>query len=175
MNRPYINTEDHSVQYFIGEEVENTIAKGMQTLFVVGSPDIKDITAKLHVLRVLCHQKNIDHVYFGANKSFNRDFDFALITAFLRGRNKLVTLDFPFEDHEFVRQKMDRMYEDSNFIPMISLEVPCINSVNYNATLKIDDEGFNKTNPGVWCHSIHQLKSKEAFTPWIKYTQDSAL
>lgn len=175
MNRPYINTEEQDVKYFLGEEVENTIAKGMKTLFVVGSPDITDVTGKLHVLKVLYHQGKIDHVYFGANKSFNRDFDFTLVTSFLRGRDRLVTLDFPFSDHEFVRQKMGRMYEDGNFIPMISLEVPDINTVNYNATLKIDDVGFNKTNPGVWCHSVNKLKREDSFTPWIKYTQDSAL
>ena len=46
---------------------------------------------------------------------------------------------------------------------------------NYNATLKIDDQDFKFSNEGVWCHSLHELQSRETFTPWSSYGADNAL
>ena len=58
---------------------------------------------------------------------------------------------------------------------MISAKLPGIRKLNYNATLKIDDSDYEATNPGVWCHSVHQLQSKRTFTDWSKYTQDQVI
>jgi hypothetical protein len=55
---------------------------------------------------------------------------------------------------------------------MISVKLPYINQFNYNAVIKLDDTGFNKTNPGVWVHSLHDLQSRSTFTDWSKYTND---
>lgn len=38
--------------------------------------------------------------------------------------------------------------------------------------LKIDDEGFDNTNPGVWTVSVARLGG---FTPWSAYLQDSII
>jgi hypothetical protein len=65
--------------------------------------------------------------------------------------------------------------EDHNFIPMISVKLPYIKLLGYNATLKIDDKDFAATNPGVWCHSIHELQNRDHFTDWSKYTKDETL
>ena len=65
--------------------------------------------------------------------------------------------------------------EYHNFIPMISVKLPYINQLGYNATLKIDDKDFAATNPGVWCHSLHRLQYRNAFTGWSKYTKDEII
>jgi hypothetical protein len=62
-----------------------------------------------------------------------------------------------------------------NFIPMISVKMPYIRQLGYNATLKLDDKDFAATNPGVWCHSIHDLQNWDHFTDWSKYTKDETL
>jgi hypothetical protein len=41
--------------------------------------------------------------------------------------------------------------------------------------LKIDDKDFDATNPGVWCHSLHSLMSRETFTSWDDYKGDKKL
>ena len=41
--------------------------------------------------------------------------------------------------------------------------------------IKIDDKDFEATNPGVWCHSLHDLTNRAAFTDWSKYTQDTII
>ena len=65
--------------------------------------------------------------------------------------------------------------ENHNFIPMISVKLPYINQLGYNATLKLDDKDFRATNPGVWCHSLHTLQKRSVFTDWSKYTKDEPL
>jgi hypothetical protein len=58
---------------------------------------------------------------------------------------------------------------------MISVKMPYIRQLGYNATLKLDDKDFAATNPGVWCHSIHDLQNRDRFTDWSKYTKDETL
>ena len=58
---------------------------------------------------------------------------------------------------------------------MISVKLPYINQLGYNATLKLDDRDFDATNPGVWCHSIHKLQDRSVFTDWSKYTKDQSV
>jgi hypothetical protein len=65
------------------------------------------------------------------------------------------------------------MSENNRIIPMVSVKLPYIKLLNYNTTIKIDDKGFNQTNPGVWCHSLHKLMDREVFTPWSAYVGDN--
>ena len=58
---------------------------------------------------------------------------------------------------------------------MISVKLPHIQQLGYNATIKLDDVDFDATNPGVWCHSVHSLQNRNTFTPWSKYTKDTTL
>ena len=58
---------------------------------------------------------------------------------------------------------------------MISVKIPYAGLLNYNTVIKIDDKDFAATNPGVWCHSLHDLQDREAFTDWSKYTQDEVV
>lgn len=175
MNRPYENTPHKPVEFFVGTEVENTPMRGCTTLFVVGSPTTNNIIDKLNDSnRALTYHNKIEHIYLGANKSFNADFDISLVPSLLES-GYYVTLDYPYEYHSLVVHYLGDMYSHPNFIPMISVEIPNINRCNYNTTIKLDDVDFNTSNPGVWCHSLHDLQSKESFTPWRLYKGDTAL
>jgi hypothetical protein len=61
------------------------------------------------------------------------------------------------------------------FIPQIRVSIPYVKLWNYNTMIKIDDKDFKATNPGVWCHSLHDLKDRSKFTPWDKYNNDEII
>lgn len=172
MNRP----EHHNAKFFIGTEVEHTPAYGHKTLFVVGLQSTKEI------LDILGNQQHITHVYFGANMSFpssirTNDAVFwdpwdNMIQGCLDA-GYLCTLDIDIACVEGLLES--GLTENHNFIPMISVKLPYINQLGYNATLKLDDKDFRATNPGVWCHSLHTLQKRSVFTDWSKYTKDEPL
>jgi hypothetical protein len=58
---------------------------------------------------------------------------------------------------------------------MISVKLPYINQLNYNATIKLDDRTWGATNPGVWTHHLPSLMTKETYTYWDQYTQDTEI
>jgi len=165
---------DHNelVKFFTGTEIEHTPALGKKTLFVVGVQTVDDIA--IHLL-------GCEHIYFGANHSFpNISTNDAIqwerwenmIRPFL-DKGYLCTLDI---DVQCVEGLLESGFtEHHNFIPMISVKLPYIRQLGYNATLKLDDKDFDATNPGVWCHSIHKLQNRTAFTDWSKYTKDETL
>jgi hypothetical protein len=67
------------------------------------------------------------------------------------------------------------LIDHDRFIPIISVKLPYAKLYNYNTTIKIDDKDFQATNPGVWCHSLHELRNRAVFTDWSKYTQDKVI
>ena len=157
------------IEFFTGTEVEHSPAFGKRTLFVVGVQPTDKIAAKLH---------GCEHIYFGANMSFqpiatNDSLNWVrwenMIKPFLES-GYLCTLDIDVSCVEGLLES--GLAENHNFIPMISVKLPYINQLGYNATLKIDDRDFEASNPGVWCHSIHKLQDRSVFTGWSKYTQD---
>ena len=168
-----MNREGHeNAAFFYGTEVEHTPALGKKTLFVVGVQTTDDIAA---------HIQGCEHIYFGANQSFpnlainDADAWWAwedMITTFLK-KDYLCTLDIDVGCVEGLLESC--LTEDHNFIPMISVKLPCIKLLGYNAVLKLDDRDFAATNPGVWCHSIHDLQNRDHFTDWSKYTKDQVL
>ena len=169
MNRP-----DHdNVNFFTGVEVEHTPAYGMDTLFVVGVQPASEITPRLKTPG--------QHIYFGANQSFpnlhvNDGAEWAkwetMIYHYL-DMGYWCTLDVDISCVEGLCES--GLCEYNRFIPMISAKLPYIQQLGYNATLKLDDKDFEATNPGVWCHSIHRLQSRNTFTDWSKYTKDTPL
>ena len=56
---------------------------------------------------------------------------------------------------------------------MLSIKTPDLLGWNYNTTVKLDDTDFGKTNPGVWCHRLHNLLDTERFTDWSEYKGDT--
>lgn len=175
MKRDYKDGVKTGVEFFIGTEVEHTPAFGRTTLFVTGiQPSVK-----IHELAVL---HNCEHVYLGANQSFDPG-DFLNTTSKSDAWDRMIkevlklgiltTLDFDVKHVEWV---LDGGYaEDDNFIPQISVKIPYLGQLRYNATIKIDDKDFKASNPGVWCHSLHSLLDRTVFTPWNNYTKDESL
>ena len=170
-----MNREGHKeISFFIGKEVEHTPAFGLKTLFVV---DLQDSQIVLQEAM----NNNCTHIYFGANQSFPRldtnDGDSwreweSMISDCLE-KGFLCTLDLDSACAEGLCESS--LVEFNNFIPMISVKLPYIQLLGYNATLKLDDKDFAKSNPGVWCHSIHELRDRSKFTDWSKYTKDEVI
>lgn len=163
-----------SAKFFVGTEVEHTLAFGKTTLFVVGIQRTEDILKHYH-------ENYCDHIYFGANMSFPKiDTDDSRIWKQWENMIQvcldsgiLCTLDIDASCVEGLLESF--LVENHLFIPMISVKIPYINQLGYNATIKIDDKDFKATNPGVWCHSIHDLQQRDRFTDWSQYTQDKVI
>lgn len=167
-----LNTEERQdVVYFTGYEVEHTVAHGMYTLFVVGTPPLEEILSKAILA-------GVQQIYFGTSQSFNpqtyedwKTWDDRIMGCLNKGY--WVCLDFDVKYAEEFHE--DGWTEHDKFIPMISVKLPYIKLYNYNATLKIDDRTWGATNPGVWTHHLPSLMSKDKFTYWDQYTQDTTL
>jgi len=169
-----IRPNHNNLKFFYGQEVEHTPALGMQTLFVVGLQSTEQILA-------LAKNQNVQHIYFGANQSFpnipvNNGAEWGkwehMIYYFL-DRDYWCTLDLDISCVEGLAES--GLSEYNHFIPMISAKLPYIRLLGYNATLKLDDVDFDHSNPGVWCHNIHDLMNRQQFTDWSKYTKDIPL
>lgn len=163
-----------NIDFFTGTEVEHTPAYGMKTLFVVGLQSI------VHV-QDWARTTGCKHIYFGANMSFpkllaNDGGEWSkwetLIHYFLEKRY-WCTLDIDVASVEGLLES--GFCEHHQFIPMISVKLPYIQQLGYNATIKLDDKDFAATNPGVWCHSVPALLKRNKFTDWSKYTKDETL
>ena len=174
MKRDYETGVAEDVRFFTGIEVEHTPAYGMETLFVDGMHPVGTIREKLG---------DIKHIFFGANHSFRPGTNFpqdagnweryeAMIMPFIKG-GYLVTLDVPMDHAEALLES--GMIEHDNFIPQLRIPMPYIKQYNYNTMIKIDDKDFNATNPGVWCHRLHDLMDSTKFTSWDKYRLDKPL
>ena len=177
-----IRAGHENVDLFIGQEVEHTPAYGQKTLFVVGLQDPVKLFEILNDHRSYTDSnQHITHVYFGANMSFpNPHVNNAKIwnawqkmISSVMDQGYLCTLDVDVSCVEGLAES--GLCENNNFIPMISVKLPYIQQLNYNATLKLDDKDFAATNPGVWCHSVHALQKRSVFTDWSKYTKDKAI
>jgi hypothetical protein len=164
----------YNTSLFVGTEVEHSPAYGQKTLFVAGIQSQELIEAAM-----IAHK--CTHIYFGANQSFpnidTNGLDWTqwenMIHPFL-SKGILCTLDIDVNQVEGLLES--GLTERHNFIPMISVKLPYIQQLGYNATIKLDDKDFAGTNPGVWCHSVHDLMQREnCFTDWSKYTNDEVI
>ena len=162
-----------NVKFFTGVEVEHTPAFGKKTLFVVGIQSTDAIALNLN---------GAEHIYFGANMSFPDSIrtndsvfwsSWEKMIQFFLDKGYLCTLDIPVACVEGLLES--GLCEHNNFIPMISVKLPYVRQLGYNATIKLDDKDFSATNPGVWCHSLHSLQNRRAFTPWSKYSEDKKI
>ena len=170
MQRDYETGSASDVRFFTGVEVEKTPAYGMKTLFVTGLNDPSIIRD---------HAQDVKHIFFGANHSFDpasekHSADYyeeweKMIEPFLKDEY-YCSLDIPLNAaEEFLEGPL---VEYDRFIPQIRVPIPHIKLWNYNTMLKIDDKGFEATNPGVWCHSLHDLMDRSKFTEWNEYKND---
>ena len=173
MKRNYLNGVANDVVFFTGEEVEHSTAYQYWTLFVVGTPPAEDILEH-------AEDKGVEHIYLGANQSFH--VDTANLTSGklwdniihkLLDKEYWVTLDYDVKYHEWVIEA--GFNEHQKFISQISVKLPYINQLNYNACIKIDDNDYNYSNPGVWVHTVHDLKKRDVFTDWTEYKEDEKI
>ena len=176
MKRDYENGVEKDITFFVGIEVEKTPAFGMKTLFVTGVQSCDEI-------QFWYEKEQCEHIFFGANHSFNPGTNFPedsdqwnpwenMIKAFLTA-GKMCSLDIPITLAEAFLESGLTEYE--NFIPQLRIPVPYVKLWNYNTMIKIDDKDFKATNPGVWCHSLHDLMDREKFTDWSKYGLDKVI
>lgn len=176
MKRDYENTVSDQAVYFVGFEVEKTPAYGKKTLFVTGVRPIDEI---IHQFK----SNNCEHIFFGANHSFDPGLNFpddegewnkweSMVKYFLKNKY-LCSLDIPIKYAEEFHETF--MNEYINFIPQLRVPVPYVRLWNYNTMIKIDDRDFESTNPGVWCHTLHELTNRKSFTNWEEYKKDKIL
>lgn len=172
MERNYESGEESTVSFFVGTEVEKTPAFGMKTLFVVGV-HAYDVIMKHFI------ENDCEHIFFGANHSFDpqtdqewQDWD-VMMFQFL-SRETLCSLDIPLSLAETFCRSSEVMKYNS-FIPQIRVPITDTQLWNYNTMVKIDDKTFDYSNPGVWCHSLHDLQDRTKFTPWQAYGLDKII
>jgi hypothetical protein len=175
-----MNRSGHNdVRFFTGVEVEHTPAFGKLTLFVVGTPSQQEVQDWLDDFASYEDQsKHIEHIFFGANHSFDPkdNLEWArwegLVGHFL-AKGYLCSLDIPISAVESFNDS--GLCEYNNFVPQIRVSIPYVKLWNYNTMVKIDDNDFNATNPGVWTHSLHSLMTRRTFTDWNQYSKDQPL
>jgi hypothetical protein len=176
MKRDYETGEADNIIFFTGVEVEKTPALGLKTLFVTG-------VQPCDVIQKHYDEEQCEHIFFGANHSFNPGVNFPqdadaweawddMIMPFLKD-SILCSLDLPLSHAEALLES--GMIENDFFIPQIRIPLPYIKQYNYNTMIKLDDKDFKATNPGVWCHSLHDLMDRNKFTDWTKYGLDKVL
>ena len=175
MKRNYSDGESSDVKFFTGFEVEKTPAYDMDTLFVVGPQPLNDIIKHAE------HQGS-EHIYLGANQSFHVDLiqnhqgeikSWSDMVIGLLNQDYWVTLDYDVKYHNWVLECGFNEYD--KFISQISIKLPHIEQLNYNACIKLDDSDYDATNPGIWIHQVHDLMSREKFTKWDQYKNDDPI
>jgi len=176
MKRTYTEGIKESITFFVGIEIERTPAYGMKTLFVVGVHDP-------YTIMELAIKHGCKHIYFGANQSFKtlgindaatwRPWENMIYVCLDSEHEFWCTLDFDVREAEGLLES--GLTEKRRFIPQISVKLPYLNQLGYNATLKIDDKDFNATNPGVWCHNLQDLLGRDRFTDWDQYGKDEII
>ena len=179
MKRDYKDGVQTDVKYFVGIEVEKTPAYGMRTLFVTGIQPTDEI-------EFWYEKEQCEHIFFGANHSFEPEnvlTDETLYDSYKKwedmiehflDKDILCTLDIPLSAAQGTFHD-GGLCESDNFIPQIRVPLPYTKLWNYNTMVKIDDVDFKATNPGVWCHSLHDLMDREKFTDWSKYGLDKVI
>ena len=174
MKRDYTSGIATDITFFTGIEIEHTPAYGMKTLFVVGAHDDQIITT-------MAKNNDCTHIYFGANQSFPklgvndvegwRPWEYMIQGCLDAGY--WCTLDFDVAQVEGVLESA--LVEHRQFIPQISVKLPYLQQLGYNATIKLDDKDFAATNHGGWCHNLHDLLDRNKFTSWDQYGKDEII
>ena len=171
IDRPYQDKPTTGVKYFVSTEVEKTPAYGLKTLFVVG---LQNRATVLNLIK----EHEVEHVFLGANQSFfphNADdlSEWEIFLGTVLESGVMVTLDF---DVIFIAEVYGFGFTSHfNFIPLISIKIPHVDKLNYNACIKIDDVGFESTNFGVWVHRVQDLMDSRSYTPWSEYKNDKVI
>ena len=170
MKRDYTTGEAKDIEYFVGEEIEHTPAYLLKTLFVVGVKAPEQITD-------IATKHECDHVYFGANHSFNGEDigDWVTQIEHVLRLGYKVTLDLDIAYVQKPCKWLVQLNKFDSFITQLSVKIPNLEQYNDKTTVKIDDIDFNATNDGVFCHSLDKLKDYSKMTIWSEYGKDEII
>ena len=169
MLRDYSTGYKDDVQVFSGLEVEHTPAYGKQTLFLARNDLTFDQIISLAVA------SDAEAIYFGANRTYMHSHAMQVAQIHqLLDRGYWVTVDYPYELHRLVSKKFQTCWTNDKFIPFCSIIFPFTED-DKQLCFKVDDEDFNKTNPGVWSMSMEDFKDKSGFTKWDQYKKDEPI
>lgn len=169
-----MNRDGHnSVKFFIGGEVEKTPAFSKKTLFVVDFQDTNRIES-------LAREHKAPHIFLGANHSFDASYPTEYFSkcwndqiTYLLDKGFMVTLDYQAHQHETVLKMLNAgIWQCRNFVPLLGVRIPNIETSSPNLTIKIDDIDFKATNPGVWCMHFKEITDSNRFTDWLEYETD---
>ena len=50
-----------------------------------------------------------------------------------------------------------------------------LKNISLLSKIKIDDKTWGYSNPGVWCHSLHEMTKRDNFTSWDDYPEDERI
>jgi hypothetical protein len=172
-----------NANFFIGPEIEHTTAYGKKTLFVRNLQSTE-------LVEKLAREHHTPHIFIGVSRSFDslelKDgvymvgdtlaADWEKQIHYLLDQGFMVTLDYPAHKHYDVLKVLNPgIWQSRNFIPMLAVPVPCIETSSHNLTIKIDDSNFAETNPGVWCLNFSEVTDSNRFTGWQEYGDDMIL
>lgn len=178
MNRDYEGLTTDRVSHFIGREVENTPAYGLETLFIV--PDGKSTDEIIQIIKK--HESEVENVYLNANHImiehemdpsdfFSRDWGSVLETIEKSRHIKYATIEIfnPLN----IAMLEDFLKKYKKLIFNVSIQIPNAEEYRNRVSIKIDDIDFKATNPGVWsCVVTDIMAHSYTFTPWEQYKKD---
>ena len=169
MLRDYKNGYFEDMRMFSGKEIEHTPAYGLQTLFLARN----DLTlAQIEEQAVMVQAEAI---YYGANRTYMHNHGMQLSQIIqLCDKGYYVTVDYPYELHDEVKEKFNIVWKHEKFIPFCSIIFPHTED-DTQLCIKVDDTDFNKTNPGVWTMTMNDFKSKSGHTKWEEYKKDEPI
>ena len=170
MKRDYKEGIKSTPIFFTGTEVEHTPAFGLHTLFVV---DIQDPQEVVEYARGY----DVQHVYLGANHSFDGSGqeEYGDMIQQVIKEPLWCTLEMTNDVYTNCYEWVNEFSEAPYFIPNIRVELPNIMKMSHNTTIKLGDVDYKATNPGVWCHKLHDLKKYDTFTDWSEYGKDQII
>ena len=172
MNRTYENMTTNTAKMFVGVEVERTPYFGLQTLFVVGSPqDQIDLISK-HA-----DENNCGHIFLGANHSYapqsiEEAIEWSIAISMLAQKYK-VSIDVGSNFLHYFKRSKAHLVKDVCL--QVRLEIGNLHEYNDLVMIKIDDTGFRHSNPGIWTTPLTTICSEKNFTTWDAYKQDKVV
>lgn len=170
MERDYKDGVKDNANFFVGTEVEKTATEGMHTLFVVG-------LRKTNKVIKLAEKNKCKHIYFGANHSY-KVLDGQEISAiayqlkYFLDRDYHVTVDI---NPSYRFENISKLLTYPKFTIVYGLTMDNIMDMKGNVVIKLDDQDFKATNPGIWCWSVRDMIDDKHFTDWSEYGDDEII
>lgn len=161
--------KQNRVTFYVGPEVEKTPAFAKKTLFVVGWQDTSMIDKH-------ARENKVQHISLGAQNSFNMDWDTSNIrktwdeqVTYLLDKGYWVTLSYPAHQHKTVLSMLnDGIWQSRLFVPVLSVNVPKLQTSNPNLSIKMDDNSGSES-PGIWTMHFNEVTDSNRFTDWNEY------